>query len=141
VTVLIGLLFCAGRLLSGDAAEDAQKALQGDWQCVSGECGGQDDRRFKELKLTVEGDRMTFRWPTTTTTFAFTLDPSKEPKRLDRVCSEGRFKGEVCRGIYILDGDTLLLCSNTRGTDERPRAFQTAGNFAFTCLTFKRPRP
>jgi uncharacterized protein (TIGR03067 family) len=51
---------------------------------------------------------------------------------MDAVYTEGDRRGQVCLGIYKLDGDTLVWCVNNRGT--RPDSLQSSrrGNWLLT---------
>ncbi len=67
----------------------------------------------------------------------FTLDLSKSPFHLDATRTEGGKKGQLYKGIYSLDGDTLKWCVSTPGND-RPTKFATEGSSFL--LVLKRAR-
>jgi uncharacterized protein (TIGR03067 family) len=92
--------------------------MQGTWERVSNVYV--DSRRaawvgFPGLTFKVRGSGMTddvtdrqddkppLRW-------TFTLDARKRPKAIDLKPAEGRFKGRQLRGVYSLDGDSLMIC-------------------------------
>ena len=62
----------------------------------------------------------------------FTIDTATEPKSITRTTP----KGEVSRGIYKIDGDTLLICSAISGHEKPTEFLQKPGDC--TLLTLKR---
>ena len=59
------------------------------------------------------------------------LDPSKSPKTIDVMMTEGLKKGAVMLGIYEIDGDTLRVCFDEEGK-KRPTEFKSpAGSQTF----------
>jgi uncharacterized protein (TIGR03067 family) len=70
----------------------------------------------------------------------FTLDPSKNPKRMDaRPNPESTRRPRTLHGIYEFDGDTLKLCLSGRvDSDEYPKEFVSGPRSGFTLLILKR---
>jgi uncharacterized protein (TIGR03067 family) len=67
----------------------------------------------------------------------YTVDPSKEPKRIEMVATEGDAAGKPALGIYAVEGETLRMCNVLPG-GQRPTAFESrAGSKAFL-VTWKR---
>jgi uncharacterized protein (TIGR03067 family) len=124
--------------------EASQKAemtrLQGEWSMVMGERGGQKlpdaivstgRRVAKGNNLTVTVGGQTFMKAT------FTVNPSKKPKSIDYMITEGPDKGKKQLGIYELNSDTVRFCFSTPGKD-RPAQFSTSAEDGRTLSTWKR---
>jgi uncharacterized protein (TIGR03067 family) len=105
-------------------AQADQDKLQGGWQVVSIEKGGEalqtEGMRFVfaggELSLFIEGAQGQPE--------GYVLDPSQQPKAIDLSLPNGM----VVRGIYQLDGDSFKLCldqSPPGGGGKRPTVFRT----------------
>jgi uncharacterized protein (TIGR03067 family) len=132
--------------VAGLAADDPGKAElakhQGTWAVISFEREGQRTPRetLETIKRVVEGDKVV--WSRDGTTFAETtleVDPSRDPKTLDVVPTEGRSKGKRVLGIYKLVDDELTICM--AGPDkERPRAFEAGPGSGNTLMVFRRER-
>ena len=70
----------------------------------------------------------------------FKLDPSKKPKAVDALVTEGEFKGKTLLGIYGLEGDTLRACYAPPGK-KRPTEFASkegSGNYLYV---YRRQKP
>lgn len=63
----------------------------------------------------------------------FTMTGDGKTGNMDAVYTEGDRAGQVCLGIYKLDGDTLLWCVNNRGG--RPQSFSSGGGNWLLTLT------
>jgi RNA polymerase sigma-70 factor (ECF subfamily) len=134
VAVLIGILlwvaFLTPRARPGGAPVAGapaaprveQEKLQGNWQVVAVERGGQ--RQPNEgMRLTFAGDKMILFAPgIQTPAMNYVLDPSQTPKTIDVNAPAGG----VWRGIYELNGDSMQLCLNQSAAGgDRPTAFRT----------------
>jgi uncharacterized protein (TIGR03067 family) len=66
-------------------------------------------------------------------------DSSKSPKQIDLTVVDGLRKGEVIRGIYMINNNKLHICLNAEGEDRmsRPKEFRTGPNEGTWLLTFE----
>ena len=117
--------------------------LQGEWSMVSGSADGQamPDEMLKQMKRSCKGDE-------TTTTMEgqmflkakITIDPSKKPKTIDYLMTDGFTKGKTQLGIYELNGDTFKSCFAKPGA-ERPADFTSKPGDGRTLSVWKRTKP
>jgi RNA polymerase sigma factor (sigma-70 family) len=125
-------------------AEDKEK-IQGTWQAVKMESEGREatEDEVKKGKFVIKGDKLTTVRPDGFTSESdITIDPAQRPKTIDLVPQTGpdTEKGKTFRGIYKLDGDTLILCMN--GPEmERPKEFKTEAGTQVMLITLKREAP
>ena len=115
---------------------DDREKIQGTWALVSGERNGKPlpDEAIKHVKLIFSGDKLTTKNKERKTEAGFKLDPNKEPKEIDV-----DMEGNVGKGIYQFDGDTLKIAHGEVG-DARPKEFPKAGS-GLTVLVLKREKP
>ena len=52
----------------------------------------------------------------------YRLDPTRRPKEIDSIPTEGEHRGKVAPGIYEIDGDTHRVCFAPLGSEDRPTA-------------------
>ena len=104
-------------------------AYTGDWQ-PSG-------KPFMTVVLTFEDEGGKTRYVGTVR-----LDPSAKPAAIDFEHTEGPLKGKAWKGIYALDGDTLMVCDNAPNLDKgRPAAFEARSGSGHVLITFQRAKP
>ena len=117
---------------AGDATSKDLDALRGTWKVVElTELGEKlPDKELAPVEVVILGNKMTinddgkFREEIT-----LKLDATKKPKAVDFHYSKGPNTGKVERGIYLLEGDTLIFCINEKKDGERPTEFaSTKGN-------------
>jgi uncharacterized protein (TIGR03067 family) len=114
-----------------DAAAKDKAALQGTWQSVKEEMrGGAAPGDARDHRMVFSGD--TFRFAKGDETLirgTFKLDPSKSPKVMEMVITEGAGSdpGVPAHGIYELTADGLKWCAAEPGTDGKPEKFDTKG--------------
>ena len=119
------------------AAKAEMERLQGTWQLVAVEVFGQG-RSFKGPKeevalekVIIKGDNRTLRRAKvvvksgierkeTEQQARYELDPTKKPKTIDLVWTDGDEKRKTYPGIYSLEGDTLKICYAREGTVRPP---------------------
>src|SRR5262249_37434074 len=90
------------------------KKLQGRWGV----------RKDPGSPVMIEDDVMTFYWGGNQVgrRGRFTVDPSKDPKQIELVYTEG-YPGKKIIGMYRLKGDTLELVFGEFDSDKRPTKF------------------
>lgn len=112
-----------------------QELLQGIWQVVALEAGGQKapQASFKDKRFLIEGDRFSHSGEAADLG-TYRLDSAAQPKAIDL---PGSVKGEFGKAIYALEGDTLTLCFSQSTKLERPANFDTSGTRYF-CFTLER---
>ena len=136
------MLVTAGVLVAADATEDAAKKdqdrLQGTWKVASATKGGKEAPadRLKEMRLVVQGDKMTVRDGTRDEEATFTLTPDQKPAAID--VKPGRASRKTILGIYRLEGDALKMCWSREG--ERPREFASPEGSDAILLVLKREK-
>ena len=135
------LVAACGLLLAADEARekrpmDDREKIQGTWALVSGERNGKTlpDEAIKHVKLIFSGDKLTTKNKERKTEASFKLDSNKEPKEINV-----DMEGNVGKGIYQFDGDTLKIAHGEVG-DARPKEFPKAGS-GLTVLVLKREKP
>ena len=120
--VAVAFLFGGG---SADALKKEIILLEGQWSMSLGEADGQ--AMPKEMVTTAK--RVAKDGETAITIGGqpffkakYTIDPTKKPKAIDYIMTEGVTKGKTQLGIYELSGDTIKFCFAAPGKD-RPTEF------------------
>ena len=113
-----------------------QEKIQGSWALVSGEYNGKplSDEVIQHVQLIFAGQKLTTKNKDRQTEATFTLNPNRAPKEIDV-----DMEGNVGKGIYQLDGDTLKIAHGEVG-GARPREFPKAGS-GLTVLVVRRKTP
>ena len=126
------------------AAEEAQKKLQGTWTATKAERDGKAADDVVGHRLSFTGNRFQIQSKDGKPLYAGTVrvDPSAKPAAIDFEHTEGALKGKAWKGIYALDGDTLAICDNAPNLDKgRPAAFEAKSGSGYVLITFKRSKP
>src|SRR5438105_1871727 len=109
---LCGLLTC-GLGLAADKKTDQDK-LQGTWAVVYVDLGIPDVAVHPNdaatrwsvtgdvVEVTIDGDKVCHR-------FRIRLNPEKQPKAIDLIPQDGKWKGVAFDGIYSLEGERLKI--------------------------------
>ena len=139
------LILGSGLVLAvAQAAEEAQKKLQGTWAATKAERDGKAADDVVGHRLSFTGNRFRIHSKDDKPLYAGTvrLDPSTKPAAIDFEHTEGALKGKAWKGIYALDGDTLTICDNAPNLDKRrPVAFEAKSASGYVLITFKRAKP
>jgi uncharacterized protein (TIGR03067 family) len=126
------------------AAEEAEKKLQGTWTAATAERNGKAADDVVGHRLSFTGNRFQIESRDGKRLYAGTVqaDPSAKPAAIDVEHTEGVLKGKVWKGIYTLDGDTLTICDNAPNLDKgRPAALEAKSGSGYVLITFKRAKP
>jgi uncharacterized protein (TIGR03067 family) len=124
-------------------AEKESKQLEGQWSMQSGEANGQ--MMPKEFVATgkrtaKDGETSIMIGGQLYMKAKYSVDPSKTPKTIDYMMTEGPTKGKTHLGIYELNGDTLKFCFAAPG-QERPSEFTAPAGSQRTVSVWKRDKP
>jgi uncharacterized protein (TIGR03067 family) len=122
-------------------AEEPQKKLQGTWTATKAERDGKAADDVVGDRLSFTGNRFQIRSKDGKPLYegTFRVDPSTKPAAIDFEHTEGALKGKAWKGIYALDGDTLMTCDNAPNLDKgRPAAFEAKTGSGHIFITFKR---
>jgi uncharacterized protein (TIGR03067 family) len=134
-----GLVPAAEPASKGGATGDSAK-LQGTWSIVSVEINGLplDAEKLKDARLSIQGNRYSFRLEDTRLEFTFKVDASKSPKAIDLMVVEGSLKGKVFPGIYKLENGGYTICRATVPGKDRPTIFAAPANSGLMLVVWKR---
>lgn len=125
---------------TGAAAADA---LDGTWQVATVVDDGQlvspsivRDSFVKDGRLTIGSNAITLTRPgrTTPRQVAFVLDPTQSPKTIDLAGTENTGS----KGVYMRDGNTLILCLGGPGSQVRPTEFSAAAGSGRLLITLQK---
>lgn len=118
--------------------------FQGTWQLVSAESDGRPtpEEQTKAVRVTITGGTHTVRLGDQVVAHdvAFAIDPTKTPREVTDTIQDGPDKGKEIRGLYQLDGDTLVSCVAPVGKD-RPTEFTGKAGSGQTLRVFRRVLP
>jgi uncharacterized protein (TIGR03067 family) len=136
--LLVGLLL---------AADDAKKKdldkLQGTWIASSVEYNGEKVMRDQELKVVIDGDKLTVKSDAPEAskygTAMLKIDPSTTPKIVDISIIKGDEKGTTFEAIYEVDKDQWKVCLKPFGK-ERPAKFESKADSGDVLIVFKREK-
>ncbi|HKI31111.1 MAG TPA: TIGR03067 domain-containing protein [Gemmataceae bacterium] len=137
-------LLVIGLLLAADdpKKKDLDK-LQGTWIASSIEYNGEKVLGDKELKVVIEGDKLTVKSEDTEAskygTATLKIDPSTTPKIMDVSIIKGDEKGTTFEAIYDVDKDEWKLCLKPTGK-ERPAKFESKADSGDVLIVFKREK-
>src|SRR4051812_37828170 len=116
------------------AAKDEDK-IQGTWQMVSGEKGGNaaPDKFVQAFRLTFKAEgKITAVSKGEEKEGTFKVDAAKKPRQI-----EISIEGKTLEGIYELDGDGLKLCL---GEGSRPAEFKSPEGSKTMLMMLKREK-
>jgi uncharacterized protein (TIGR03067 family) len=126
-----------------DAIKKDRKKYEGTWRVVSLEINGNKSAEEDAKKITVV-NKEDSRWILQVDGQEITegtseIDPTKKPKTIDFMPTEGEGKGKIYLGIYELGDDTRKLCYAEPG-QERPTEFSAPAGSRHTLVVFKREK-
>ena len=99
------------------------------------------DTTVNQLRLTLTADRYkTEKGNEVLFDSTYTVDPSRSPKEINMIGTEGDLAGKTAQGIYSLEGDTLQVCYTMPGKP-RPGAFSSLAGSGIYLVVWKRQGP
>ncbi len=118
------------RASAQDKAKSDQELIQGTWEVVSGEKGGEKlpEEIVKAIKITFKGDKLSLAHGDDAKEATFKLDPAKKPRHLD-----ANIDGKTIEAIYALEGKNLKICAGEPASP-RPKDFKGEGENIFLVL-------
>ncbi len=122
-----------------DAQREELKKVSGTFIVILFERDGEkyDAAKLKKMKVVQKGADYTFHDGDEITIGRDTFYPDKNPKECDSVYLNNTAKGEVVKGIYKIENDTITYCWADPKKD-RPKEFATKKDSGLTLLTLKR---
>ena len=138
---ICGLALGFGLVLACAQPVEAQKSLEGTWTATKAEREGKAADDVIGHRLSFVGDRFHIQSKDAKSVYAgaFRVDVSANPAAIDFEHTEGGLRGKTWKGIYALDGDTLIICDNAEDLDKpRPAAFEAKSGSGYIVITFKR---
>jgi uncharacterized protein (TIGR03067 family) len=138
--VILGVCLSLGAdAPKNDAVKKELKKVEGEWALVSGEEKGENvpEETLKNAMLTIVGDKHTLKINGDTIAGSHKVGPTKKPKEIDVMETEGPFSGQTLLGIYKLEGDTFSTCLALPG-QERPKEFSTKSGTGSMLHVWKR---
>jgi uncharacterized protein (TIGR03067 family) len=143
ILAVCGLFLGAGITFAGPRPALAQAALQGSWVATEVETDGTASPEIVGHRLSFSGNRFEIRSKNGKKVYAGTVrtNPKATPAANDFVHSLGALSGRTWKGIYKLEGDTLIVCDNAADLAKgRPTAFEAKSGSGYVLLTFARAK-
>ena len=143
ILAVCGLILGAGLMVAGVLPAAAQAALQGTWIATKVETNGAASPEVVGHRLSFSGDRFEIKSKDGKAVYAGTVrtEPKATPAAIDFAHSLGALNGKAWKGIYKLDGDTLIVCDNAADLAKgRPAAFEAKRGSGYVLLTFVRAK-
>ena len=143
--LVVSGLAAAAEKGADEAAKKGLKEMAGTWKVVAEEAEGMkltaEQVQKMKVKLIMKGDRYTVYFGEDVVAKGkLRLDPTKDPKEVDAIATEGEFKDKPMRGIYTLEKDEMRVCFAKPG-DARPKHFRTKKGSGRVLLGYKRVKP
>ncbi len=129
-------------LTPGDDTKDDAKSMEGAWLASAAELGGEifPNEVRKTIKLVIGDGKYTVTVGKNPDRGTVKVDPSKKPKEMDIIGTEGPNKGKTILAIYEMTDDTLRICYDLSGK-ARPSEYKTAKDTKLFLVTYKREKP
>lgn len=141
-TVLLGLALAAAAPAPKEAPKKDPPSLVGEWAVESAIHGGKPEKKSGPASITFTADgKLQVREgkDAKPEELPYSHNPKKDPPEIDLTEPRGGMMGgEVMKGIYRIDGDTLLLCLSIEG--ERPTTFDSPAGSNRILVTLRRAK-
>lgn len=141
-TVAFAIVVAFALAASGQTPADDLKALQGRWAEAEIEFDGK--RAEKGFLLTISGSTLFMYTPYSPGKIvqAIEIDPTKTPKTIDFKEIIGPRKGETYKGIYKIESDRIVYCTQNLTFLRRPDEFRSIVSNAdwWTVTTLKKSK-
>src|SRR5262249_17093178 len=98
--------------------------MQGAWVLTALTQQGRTASRLPPLRLTIEGERLTYLFGERSFEFTLALDAAKTPKRCAIRAARGGKGGPLRWGGYSLEGDTLTFSNDPAEAPDRSKRGQ-----------------
>ena len=144
-SLCLGLAFAIGAPGIKDPPKKEAPSIVGEWEFVSGVVGGMDYPKpagGATYKFGADGSLVVKQGNQISEGYeSHKVDNKKVPFELD-LCWHAMFKSPVIRGIYKIKGNALVICvpHDARGTDERPKTFESPIASTTYVITLKKPK-
>jgi uncharacterized protein (TIGR03067 family) len=132
-TLVLGVVLAVGAPGPKDKVNPSK--IEGDWTIMEYLQGGQErtDRkgivfRIGDGKILTVGKKEEV---------DYKLDAKTDPPSIDLIPPKAAKEGSL-RGIYKLEGDTLIICFPKGGRIERPKKFESPADTQIVLMTLKR---
>jgi uncharacterized protein (TIGR03067 family) len=142
--LLLALAVCGSPAAEPAPVKTDQAAVQGTWKMVFAASAGHTlpPEEFAGHRLVMSGDKYTYfqEEDRIHDHGAFRLDPKASPRSIDITEDQGPNKGATSHGIYLLDGDTFMVCYNLP-PGERPAEFTSRPGSSSVLFIYRRVKP
>jgi len=135
----MALLALAAERPNQQAQKDLDR-LKGTWNVVAVEINGKrlPAEKTEGWKLIIDGNHYRLQAGKENIEGTYRLDPTKNPRSIDALRTNGADKGKTRRGVYRLNGKHLQMCFGEVGKKTRPHSFITSDGSGLTLYVFER---
>ena len=144
---MVGMLAACASRPAETAQPDDAKSIEGVWQPITGEIGGQPvpDTVLNSIILKLENGKYEAMGGNLPDRGTYTMDSASKPKSMSITRTEGVNSGKTFPAIYELNfspsnGDTLKICYDLSGA-QRPAEFKTTAGTQLYLVTYNRKTP
>jgi uncharacterized protein (TIGR03067 family) len=141
-----GLLTSCAVHTTENAQLDDAKAVEGTWQPITAEIGGQPvpDTILKSITLKLDDGKYEAMAGTVPDKGTYTMDSDSKPRSMSITSTEGVNIGKTFPAIYELNrdnsnGDTLEICYDLSGA-KRPAEFKSIAGTQLYLVTYSRKK-
>jgi uncharacterized protein (TIGR03067 family) len=123
-----------------DLIAEEKARLAGIWEMAENVVNGASasERQMRSWLLVIEGDQYNPGSGETSIEYVYRIDPSLTPKAIDLAPLRSGERGRAYRGVYTLDGDTLVICRPLDPEDDRPAGFGARAGSGLARVVWKR---